>query len=171
MLRPCSSGRHTQCVLFDGRNCHGSKPLTNDIAIEAARDQDLGDVLALLTQQRLPLEGLADPLATTLVAPQSGRVVGSAARETYRDGVLLRSVAVSPDLQGQGLGRTLTGAAIQLARDRRAAAVYLLTTTAEDYFPRLGFERIARGDVPASVQESVEFRSACPSAAVVMRKI
>jgi amino-acid N-acetyltransferase len=48
--------------------------------------------------------------------------------------------------------------------------VFLLTTTAEKFFPRFGFEQIAREDVPPSVQASVEFTSACPTSAIVMRK-
>ena len=39
-----------------------------------------------------------------------------------------------------------------------------------EFFPKFGFEQIARADVPASVQASVEFQSACPASAVVMRK-
>ena len=50
-------------------------------------------------------------------------------------------------------------------------AVYLLTTTADGFFPRFGFSRITRDDVPDSVKGSVEFRSACPASAVVMRKV
>jgi amino-acid N-acetyltransferase len=88
----------------------------------------------------------------------------------YADGALLRSVAVAPALQGHHLGRELTGAAIRLAEERRVPAIYLLTTTAERYFPKFGFERIERGDVPATVQASVEFTSACPASATVMRK-
>ena len=49
-------------------------------------------------------------------------------------------------------------------------ALYLLTTTAERYFPKFGFERIERAEVPLSVQTSIEFTSACPSSATVMRK-
>jgi amino-acid N-acetyltransferase len=45
-----------------------------------------------------------------------------------------------------------------------------LTTTAEHFFPKFGFERIARADVPSSVQRSVEFTSVCPASATVMRK-
>ena len=45
-----------------------------------------------------------------------------------------------------------------------------LTTTAERFFPKFGFEGIARSDVPPSVQASIEFTSACPSSAMVMRK-
>ena len=64
----------------------------------------------------------------------------------------------------------LTEAAIALARDRRLPVLYLLTTTAEAYFPRFGFERIERDEVPAGVQASVEFTSVCPASATAMRK-
>jgi amino-acid N-acetyltransferase len=47
--------------------------------------------------------------------------------------------------------------------------LYLLTTTAEEFFPRFGFERIGREEVPAAVRESVEFRESCPASATVMR--
>ena len=43
----------------------------------------------LLEQNHLPLDGLADHLATTLVARQNGQIVGSAALEVYPDGALL----------------------------------------------------------------------------------
>jgi amino-acid N-acetyltransferase len=97
-------------------------------------------------------------------------VVGSAALEVYADGALLRSVAVAPELQGQGIGRSLTESAIALGESLNARALYLLTTTAETYFPRLGFERIDRDAVPNGVRTSIEFTSACPSSATVMRR-
>jgi amino-acid N-acetyltransferase len=59
---------------------------------------------------------------------------------------------------------------IDLAQNLGTPALYLLTTTAQTYFPAFGFEQIARSAVPTSVQASVEFTSACPSSAVVMRK-
>lgn len=142
-----------------------------DVRIEGAQPSDARDVLRLLEQNRLPLDGLADHLGTTLVARQESRVVGSAALELYADGALLRSVAVAPELQRQGLGRDLTSAAVRLAQDLHVTAIYLLTTTAERYFPKFGFERITRAEVPATVRTSVEFTTACPSSAVVMRKI
>jgi len=138
--------------------------------IEAARPDDIDDMLRLLEQNHLPTDGLRDHVATAFVAREDGRLVGSAALEMYPDGALLRSVAVAPHLQGRGLGQELSAAAIRLARELHAPAVYLLTTTAERFFPRFGFERIARGDVPQSVRMSVEFTSACPSSAIVMRK-
>jgi amino-acid N-acetyltransferase len=58
-----------------------------------------------------------------------------------------------------------------MAEALKVPAIYLLTTTAERYFPKFGFERIARTDVPATVQTSIEFTSACPASAAVMRKL
>jgi amino-acid N-acetyltransferase len=141
-----------------------------DARIERARIEDVDGVLALLTEQHLPREGLRDHVPLLLVARKQGRIVGSAALEMYADSALLRSVAVADDVRGQGLGRELTDAAIALARSQHVSAVYLLTTTADQYFPRFGFERIARADVPATVQAAVEFQSACPASAIVMRK-
>jgi amino-acid N-acetyltransferase len=150
------------------RRDHG-EALNMPPEIQHARPADLDDVLALLREHHLPLDGLHEHVGTMLVARQDGRIVGSAALEIYPDGALLRSVAVAPAVQRHRVGRGLTEAAIRLAQDRRVPALYLLTTTAADYFPRFGFERVSRADVPAGVQQSIEFTSACPSTAVVMR--
>ena len=139
-------------------------------SITRAQTGDAAAIRALLEAHQLPVAGLSDHLQTMLVAKLHGTLVGSAGLELYTEGALLRSVAVTPDYQRHHLGRDLTTAAIELARTMGAPAIYLLTTTAERYFPKFGFERIQRSDVPASVQTSVEFTSACPTSAVVMRK-
>ena len=138
--------------------------------IESATDRDLPEIRALLERVHLPLAGVSEHLATMLVAREGGHIVGTAALELYADGALLRSVAVDPDRQGQQLGHELTGAALQLATTRAVTTVFLLTTTAQRFFPKFGFEQIAREHVPQSVQASVEFQSACPESAIVMRK-
>jgi amino-acid N-acetyltransferase len=138
--------------------------------IEAANDSDLPKVFELLARLHLPIDDVARHVPTMLVARDGSEVVGTAALELYPDGALLRSVAVDPAWQGRRLGHELTEAALRLARARGAGTVFLLTTTAERFFPRFGFEPIERADVPESVRASVEFRSACPASAVVMRK-
>ena len=137
--------------------------------IERAQREDLGRVLELLDRHGLPLEGAGGLGDTLVVARLNGQIVGAAGLELYPDGALLRSVVVDASAQGQGLGHRLTEAALTLARDRGASVVLLLTTTAMQFFPRFGFEPITRDDVPESVRQSVEFQSACPASAVVMR--
>ena len=140
------------------------------MVIQAADANDLPAVRRLLETQHLPLDGIDEYISTMVVARQGSRVVGAAAVELYVDGALLRSVVVDPMVRGQGLGHRLSEAALSIARDRGTRTAFLLTTTAEKFFPKLGFEQIVRDDVPASVQASIEFQSACPASAVVMRK-
>jgi amino-acid N-acetyltransferase len=139
------------------------------MVIEAARARDLAGVHRLLERHHLPLDGVDDHVRTMVVARDGTEIVGVAAVEMYADGALLRSVAVDPAWQGRQLGHRLTEVALTLARQHGASTAYLLTTTAERFFPRFGFERITRADVPLSVQASVEFQSACPASAAVMR--
>jgi amino-acid N-acetyltransferase len=79
-------------------------------------------------------------------------------------------VAVEPVWRRQGLGRALVTEVIARAEARGIRALYLLTTTAERYFPSFGFARTTREAVPAPVRVSAEFGGACPASAVVMEK-
>lgn len=138
------------------------------VRVDRFQSEDKPAVLRLLADNGLPTDGLLDHLDTALVVRLGDQVVACAALEFYADGALLRSVAVQEALRGSGLGYQIVRAALDLAGQRRTTSVYLLTTTAEGFFPRFGFRRIARADVPAGVRTSVEFQSACPASAVVM---
>ena len=140
----------------------------NDVQIVNASIDDRDALFDLLQRVHLPIDGLDGHLANAIVARSSDRLVGSAALEMYSGGALLRSVAVDPSMRGSGLGQRLTEAALVRARDLGAPAVFLLTTTAEGFFPKLGFLVTSRGAIPPSVQRSIEFRSACPATAVAM---
>lgn len=140
------------------------------VTIELAHVQDMPAVYDLLVRSGLPLDGLSEHAATTLVGRQDQTIVGSAALEIYGASALLRSVAVDVALRGHGLGQRLTQAALDLARQHGVGEVYLLTETAGEFFPRFGFQTITRADVASAVQNSVEFTSACPASALVMVK-
>lgn len=138
--------------------------------IGPARPDERPAIEALLRDLALPLAGLADHLASTLVARRRGALVGCAALELYGDDALLRSVATSPSERGQGLGGTLVREALALAERRGVRRVWLLTTTAERYFPRFGFVRAPRSEAPLALGRSAEFRGACPDTAILMRR-
>lgn len=139
------------------------------MVIEPATISDLPAIFALLDASELPQAGLPDHLATTIVARDLHEIVGCAALEVYDNAALLRSVAVAPAQRGTGLGQRLTRAALDLARGRGIDQVFLLTETAAEFFPRFGFQAIDRSAVPESVQQSIEFTSACPASALAMR--
>jgi amino-acid N-acetyltransferase len=138
--------------------------------IESPTERDLSEIRALLERLQLPIAGVDEHLRTMLVAREGEQIVGTAGLELYADGALLRSVAVEPRCQGKQLGHQLTDAALRLATTNGANTVFLLTTTAERFFPKFGFEQVDREQVPPAVRASVEFQSACPASAIVMRK-
>jgi N-acetylglutamate synthase-like GNAT family acetyltransferase len=98
-------------------------------------------------------------------------VVGCATDERAGDpAVLLRSVALQAEERGRGSGRALVARTLDRAARSGARSAFLLTTTAEAFFSHLGFIRSAREEVPPALLGSAEFRGACPSTAVVMRR-
>ena len=56
------------------------------------------------------------------------------------------------------------------AEARGTNALFLLTTTAERYFPSFGFHEVARDAVPDDIKATAEFREACPASATVMMR-
>ena len=83
---------------------------------------------------------------------------------------MLRSAVVAPEYRGSGIGRRLVEQLLEHAEEAGIEELYLLTTTAENYFPRFGFTRTTRAAVPDAVKTSAEFRGACPDTAVVMTR-
>jgi amino-acid N-acetyltransferase len=140
--------------------------------IRLATPKDAEAVETLLAASQLPLDGVRDALECFVLAEHDAQLVGVAGIERCGSGehALLRSVAVDPAWRSRGLGRELVTRAIALAEERGAMAVYLLTTTADEYFPSFGFRKIDRSAVPADVQSTAEFRGACPTSATVMSR-
>ena len=56
------------------------------------------------------------------------------------------------------------------ARSREVKALYLLTTTAEGFYTKQGYQTMDRNAVPVVVRETTEFRSICSSTAKCMLK-
>jgi amino-acid N-acetyltransferase len=137
--------------------------------IRSAEPNDRPSVEALLIEAGLPTDGVDEHFASFLVADEGGKIRGAAGIEWYGTDALLRSVVVAHDAKGTGVGSRLTRRAIDDARARGARRLYLLTTTAEAFFPRFGFESTTREDVPEHVRVSREFQGACPASATVMR--
>jgi amino-acid N-acetyltransferase len=140
------------------------------LEIRTAEEEDLPAVLSLLGRADLPTAGVADAFSHFIVAESEGRLIGVVGLELYGGSALLRSAAVEESWRGSGVGRVLVDRALDLARQHRVEDMYLLTTTAEHYFPKFGFACVSRHAVAEEVQSSVEFQTACPATAVVMRK-
>lgn len=138
--------------------------------IRHAEAADIRAIERLLMDNHLPILGIHEALGTFLVAVVGGELVGVAGLEIRGSHALLRSVAVRDEWRSRGVGRDLVHAAIADAETHGLEALYLLTTTAERYFPSFGFQVVEREQVPQEIQTSGEYRVACPTSATVMRR-
>jgi amino-acid N-acetyltransferase len=140
--------------------------------IRRAERSDLEAVERLLAENHLPTAGVRESLEHFIVATDASSVNGAIGLEVYDEPqgktALLRSAVVDSSVRGSGLGTQLVQQIIELAAELQVQTLYLLTTTAEDYFPRFGFTRIGREAASEAVKSSVEFRGACPASAAVM---
>lgn len=139
-----------------------------NVSLRQAGRADWLAIKSLLQVNQLPLDGAEAHLPTFVVAASGPEIVGVAGAEVYGDVALLRSVAVAPGLHRQGIGEAMVELLLLEARRRGIRRVFLLTTTAADYFPRFGFAHLPRAQAPRALQASAEFQGACPASAVLM---
>jgi len=139
-----------------------------NVSVRTASAGDWPVIAALLQDSQLPLDGAQQHLQNYLVAISNGEVIATAGMELYGNVALLRSVAVAPGLQRQGLGRLLVTQLLEDAKTRQIFEMALLTINAVDYFEQFGFKRRSRDAAPTALQASSEFQGACPDTAVYM---
>ena len=143
-----------------------------DIKIERFVQGDEKEIVKLLSQAKLPAQDLTlEKLEHFLVAKaKDGSVIGAVGVELYQDVGLLRSLVVHPAYQGKGLGKWLTREVESIAQQRSIKTLFLLTTTATEFFPKLGYQVIQRDRAPMSIAKTEEFKNICPVSAVCLFK-
>lgn len=136
--------------------------------IRQAQLEDRECISLLLSSFKLPLDGLEDSRMWVL-QESNGSVQGVAGLELWEGKGLLRSVAINKNLQNRGYGSALVKYVIGEAKKSGIHELLLLTTTAPDFFRKLGFREDDRENVTGSITDSVEFKGVCPKTAVLMR--
>jgi amino-acid N-acetyltransferase len=138
--------------------------------IRKATSEDLRAIQQLLQSHNLVSDDVGQHLEHFLVAEIDGAIAGTIGLEFYETTALLRSAAVVPTYQHQGIGEKLLASIDGYAREHGVDEIVLLTSTAEEYFSRKGFTTIKRDELAGRVLTSTQFNGACPSTAVSMRK-
>lgn len=139
------------------------------VTVEPA-DGALSYVETLLEENDLPTADVRSESARFLVATVDDARVGVGGLEQYGSDALLRSVVVERSARGEGIGTALCDALESTATDRGVDALYLLTTTAADFFAVRGYDEIDRADAPEAIRNTTEFADLCPSSATCMRR-
>lgn len=129
------------------------------------------EVEAFLADAQLRVADLASSRSLNLLGFQDGALlVGVVGVEAYGGVGLLRSLAVKPTHRNIGLGVALVSSAEGWAAEQGVETLYLLTTTAEKFFARLGYMALPRSKAPAAIAATVQFLELCPASSAFMRK-
>jgi amino-acid N-acetyltransferase len=130
---------------------------------------DFSKAINLLKKNNLPTQDITGTTKLFVVL-EGNDVVGVVGLEAHDHDGLLRSLCVSESKRNNGLGAELVEFMESYAPTQNVHCLFLLTTTASDFFGKRGYEEISREKVPQPIQESTEFTTVCPSSAIVMRK-
>lgn len=141
------------------------------IAVRPAQPDDFSVILSLLAASKLPTGDLhPDGIARFIVAESGNTLVGVCGLDVFGTAGLPRSLAVQPQWRGCGIGERLIAGIEQRARKAGIDALYLLTTTAQAYLKRLGYEDVRRDVVPEAIAAHPQFCGLCPASAKCMSK-
>lgn len=132
-----------------------------ECTIRPAREKDAADISAVILRalresnakdyreeiiERVAHSFSADAILellgkrTVLVATIDGRIVGTAGL----DRSVVRTVFVSPDAQGKGVGKLLMAEIERIARERHVTSLTVPSSvTAESFYARLGYKAVS----------------------------
>jgi len=143
--------------------------MTSDISI--GKRPEWAGAVRLLEAAALPSADLTDAhMEHFFYCGSAAEPIGLVGLEFRGPDVLLRSLAVAHDKQRAGLGGALVDKAEAHARACGARSIFLLTTTAEAFFRRRGYESAERSSAPDGIRSSREFTELCPASSAFLVK-
>jgi amino-acid N-acetyltransferase len=145
------------------------KPMSvSDVELRRATVADDSAIRALLSAAGLPVADVDVSRQVFIVATAGGQTDGCVGLEIHGAAALLRSLAVREQRRGAGVGDALFARARELAAAHRVETLFLLTTSASQFFGRRGFITVDRSMVPADLAGSAQFAGLCPTSATCM---
>jgi amino-acid N-acetyltransferase len=140
--------------------------------IRSASFHEWSSIRQLLESAALPTDDLDESAcAYFTVYADDSEIKGAFALEPLAERyAMVRSLVVATDIRGRHVGQALLESVETQARSKQVTDLFLLTTSADGFFARAGYERIARDVAPECVRTHAQFKSLCPASAIVMRK-
>lgn len=144
--------------------------LPDSITLTSAEATEIAWLEALLEANDLPNRDIRSGPGQFFIARAGAERIGGGGLESDGSNALLRSVVIAQPHRGQGYGVALCDVLEARAQTNGVETLYLLTTTADAFFRKRGYDGIDRDIVPPEVQETAEFTDLCPQSATCMRK-
>lgn len=140
------------------------------IVLRPVDEATLPALETLLAANGLPTRDVDSKPECFSLAYADDELVGAGGVEAYGPEGLLRSIVVEKSVRGNGYGAAICARLERMARADGVETLYLLTTTAADFFADRGYVEIDRSAVPGSIRETTEFTALCPATAVCTKR-
>ncbi|WP_276254137.1 arsenic resistance N-acetyltransferase ArsN2 [Halomontanus rarus] len=140
------------------------------VTLQPADDSTRSHVETVLEENDLPSRDVRSKLDCFYIGYDGADTVGVGGIEIRGTDGLLRSVAVERSARGKGFGTAICEALETEARAEEVETLYLLTTTAPEFFAEQGYAAIDRTGAPGPIQQTTEFDDLCPTTATCMKK-
>jgi len=138
--------------------------------IHALLQSEIHSIKELLLSSDLPVADLDKAPIQFFGIKENDQLIATGALEVYGVNAVLRSVAVLPTHQNHGYGKQIVRFLEKKARELEIGKLFLLTTTAEDFFRNLNYISIQRDSCPPKILSSSQFKDICPKSAICMYK-
>jgi N-acetylglutamate synthase-like GNAT family acetyltransferase/protein-tyrosine-phosphatase len=139
-------------------------------SIGPASGGDLDAITRLLVGSLLPSRDVGGTNQRFIVASENGRLIGCAGLQVAGQDGLVRSMAVHWTRRNAGLGSRLHQRLLFEAMLAGVRTLFVVTTTAEDFFAGHGFRKVAADAVPPALRASDEFTAFVPGGSTVMSR-
>lgn len=123
----------------------------------------------LLKKNSLPTEDI-DPGTQLFVVEEGDKVIATVAVEYDYDNALLRSLSVSQEKRKTGIGAELVNFIEGYVQKQGVQNIFLLTTTAAEFFSKRGYKIIDRSNLPEFIKNTKEYSVFCASSSALMKK-
>lgn len=140
------------------------------LTIRKAGSGDVDRIESLLKTNDLPYQDVRAKPECFFFGFSDAEFVGIGGVEIHGSNGLLRSIVVKESARGRGFGTAMCSELENYATNNGVDTLYLLTTTAPEFFRTRGYRSADRGEVPRAIGRTAEFEYLCPSSAVCLRK-
>jgi arsenate reductase len=131
---------------------------------------DLDAIKSMLMAALLPSRDVGGLNQRFIVARENGRILGCAGLEAFDQDGQVRSLAVHWTRRNAGLGTRLHERLLFEAVLAGVRNLYVVTTTAEEFFSRHGYRKVRAQEVPPRLLASEEFATFVPGGGTVMSR-
>lgn len=139
-----------------------------------AKPKDLAAIQELLAANELPWSDCTEHLGNFVVIEKATKgktqLCAVGGMEVHGNIGLIRSICVQAECRDRGLGKVVYKSLEDRAGQLGLNGLFLITTTAETYFERLGYHIQDRSSLPDPICKTRQFSELCPTSAIVMKR-